>query len=127
MNRLKRFVICFILGGIGYGAMETVWRGYTHWSMIIAGGLCFVAFSVVAKILRKRHLLLKAAVCAILVTAIEFIFGIIFNLWLKMNVWDYSHMPFNILGQICPIFTLMWAGIALAFLPLAELINADFA
>lgn len=127
MRKLKKYSLCFLLGGIGYAAIETVWRGYTHWTMIIAGGLCFVAFSVVAEKLRRRHLIIKAAVCALLVTAIEFIFGVIFNLWLKMNVWDYSHLPFNLLGQICPIFTLMWAIVALAFLPLAEVINADFA
>ena len=127
MRKLKKYSLCFLLGGIGYAAIETVWRGYTHWTMIIAGGLCFVAFSVVAEKLRRRHLVIKAAVCALLVTAIEFIFGVIFNLWLKMNVWDYSHLPFNLLGQICPIFTLMWAIVALAFLPLAEVINADFA
>ena len=127
MRKLKKYSLCFLLGGIGYAAIETVWRGYTHWTMIIAGGLCFVAFSVVAEKLRRRHMIIKAAVCALLVTAIEFIFGVIFNLWLKMNVWDYSHLPFNLLGQICPIFTLMWAIVALAFLPLAEVINADFA
>jgi uncharacterized membrane protein len=44
-----------------------------------------------------------------------------------MDVWDYSNMPLNILGQICPIFTVIWVGIAVAFLPLAEVINADYA
>jgi uncharacterized membrane protein len=61
------------------------------------------------------------------VTAVEFVFGILFNLILKMNVWDYSNMPLNILGQICPLFTLMWAGIAIAFLPLADIINKEYA
>jgi uncharacterized membrane protein len=44
-----------------------------------------------------------------------------------MNVWDYSDMPFNLLGQICPSFSLLWVGIAIAFLPLAEVLNMDFA
>ena len=84
-------------------------------------------FSVVAERLKESNMLTKAVVCAIGVTAIEFIFGIIFNLWLKMDVWNYSDIPFNILGQICPIFTVLWAGIAIAFLPLADVLNKDFA
>ena len=127
MKRIKKYALCFILGAIGYGAIETIWRGHTHWSMMIAGGLCFVLFSVVARLMRHRNLLLKAAVCAIGVTAIEFIFGLIFNLWLKMNVWDYSKMPLNLLGQICPLFSILWVGLAICFLPLADVINADFA
>jgi uncharacterized membrane protein len=44
-----------------------------------------------------------------------------------MDIWDYSDMPLNILGQICPIFSLLWVVIALAFLPLADVLNKDFA
>ena len=95
--------------------------------MVIAGGLAFVMFSVVSQYLDGRSIFLKAAVCALGVTAIEFIFGVIFNLWLKMDVWDYSYMPFHILGQICPTFTLIWAGLAIAFLPFADALNKDFA
>ena len=95
--------------------------------MMIAGGLCFVIFSLVAGWLRGRSILIKAVVCAIGVTAVEFIFGVIFNLWLGLGVWDYSSMPMNILGQICLPFTLLWGGIAILFLPLAEVINQDYA
>ena len=95
--------------------------------MMIAGGLCLALFSVVASKLKKRGMLTKALVCAALVTAVEFIFGIVFNLWLKMNIWDYSDLPLNLMGQICPIFSLAWAGIALAMLPLVEAVNKDYA
>ena len=127
MKRIKKYALCFILGAVGYGAIETIWRGHTHWSMMIAGGLCFVLFSIVSELMRHNNILLKATVCALGVTAIELVFGLIFNVWLKMDVWDYSDMPFNLLGQICPSFTLLWVGIALAFLPLAEVLNMDFA
>lgn len=127
IKNIKKYSLLFIIGAVGYAAIEVIWRGYTHWSMMIAGGLCFIMFSVVAGLLKEKNILLKAAVCALGVTTIEFLFGVVFNLWLKMDVWDYSHMPLNLLGQICPLFTLMWAGIALAFLPLAEVINKDYA
>ena len=69
----------------------------------------------------------KAIACAAVVTVVEFIFGVVFNLWLKMNVWDYSNMPFNLLGQICPLFSLMWVGLALAMMPFVEVVNKDYA
>ena len=127
MKHIKKYSLLFILGAVGYAAMETIWRGHTHWSMMIAGGLCFILFSLAAEALRGRSILLKAVTCAVGVTAIEFIFGVVFNIYLGMGVWDYSHVPFNIMGQICPMFSLLWAGIAIAFLPLADAINKSYA
>ena len=39
---------------------------------------------------------------------LELIFGIIFNINLGMNVWDYSDLPFNLFGQICLPFMIAW-------------------
>ena len=49
----------------------------------------------------------------VIITIIEFISGIILNLLLNLHVWDYSNMPFNILGQICLPFTILWFFISL--------------
>ena len=127
MKIIKKYGLFFIIGAIGYAAIEIIWRGRTHWSMMIAGGLAFVLFSIVAERLEGKSIFIKAAVCALGVTVIEFIFGVIFNLWLKMNVWDYSYMPFNLLGQVCPAYTLLWVGMAIAFLPFADALNKDYA
>ncbi len=126
-KRIKKYGMFFLLGAVGYGAIETIWRGYTHWSMMIAGGICFIIFSLVAERFQGKSIFLKAAICALGVTVVEFIFGVIFNIWLGLGVWDYSHLPYNLLGQICPTFTLLWAGIAIAFLPFAEVLNRDYA
>ena len=127
MKIIKKYSLLFILGAVGYAAIEVIFRGRTHWSMMIAGGLCLILFSMVSELLSGKSILLKAALCAVGVTAIEFIFGVVFNIWLGMGVWDYSDVPFNLMGQICPIFSIMWAGIAILFLPLAEIINHDYA
>lgn len=123
MKKLKKYSLFFIIGSLGYGLIEILWRGHTHWSMLIAGGLAFVMFSVVAKRFARVPIIFKALICAMGITAIEFVFGVIFNLALKMNVWDYSGMPYNLLGQICLNFSLMWAGLSLLCLPLARLLN----
>lgn len=126
MKYIKKYVLLFILGAVGYAAIEIIWRGRTHWSMMIAGGLCFILFSMVAEMLNGKSILVKAAVCGVGVTAIEFIFGVVFNIWLGMSVWDYSNVPFNIMGQICPMFSILWVGVAIAFLPLADAINKSY-
>lgn len=40
------------------------------------------------------------------------------NLKLKLAVWDYSKMPLNILGQVCPAFSMLWGlmGVAVWYL-----------
>lgn len=52
--------------------------------------------------------ILQQLIAATGITMIEFISGLILNVWLGLNMWDYSNMPGNILGQICPQFTLLW-------------------
>ena len=91
--------------------------------MIIAGGICFVLFSVIADKCKKRTLVCKASLCALGVTLVEFIFGVVFNLIFKMNVWDYSAVPFNLFGQVCLLYTLLWGVLGAACMPLAEVIN----
>lgn len=127
LRRVKKYAIFFATGAVGYAAIEVIWRGHTHWTMVIAGGVCFIIFSLVEEFFSERGILFKAMLCALGVTAVEFIFGVVFNLIFGMGIWDYSNMPLNILGQICPVFSLMWAGIAIAFLPLARVINQDWA
>ena len=84
-------------------------------------------FSVISERFSNKSLFVKALACAIGVTAIEFCFGVIFNIWLKMDVWDYSEMPLNLLGQICPLYTLLWAVIAISLMPFVEVLNKDYA
>jgi len=124
MNLIRRFTAFFLIGSFGYGAIELLWRGYTHWTMLLAGGICFSCFSVVSNKLKGKFFILRAVICALIVTIVEFIFGMIFNVWLQMNIWNYGGLPYNIYGQICPLFTLLWAGLASILLPLVDRLNA---
>lgn len=62
---------------------------------------------------REVSPLLFALAAAIIITLLEFVFGIIFNIFLGMNVWDYSNVPLNIMGQICLPFSLIWFAFGL--------------
>lgn len=98
----------FLIGSLAYSSLEILFRGFTHWSMFIAGGLCFMILYNI--FIRNKHLALwkKCFIGTGIITFIEFVFGCLFNLILKWNVWDYSHYPFDFLGQICLLYTILW-------------------
>lgn len=105
-------IIMFLFGGITYGLVEVMWRGYTHWSMALAGGVCFLLINRLNRWLTGRvSYLTRCIFAALAVTAVELVAGVILNLWLGLGVWDYSSMPFNLWGQICLPYTLLWIGL----------------
>lgn len=103
-------IILFLIGGRLYTWIEILWRGRTHWSMFILGGICFVIMGL----LNEYHfewnesLMKQSIMSAIIITVLEFFTGLLLNIALKWNVWDYSNMPFNLYGQICLPFFFLW-------------------
>lgn len=100
--------VIFIFGAINYMAIEILWRGHTHWTMAIAGGLCALFIYVLNIEFNDMALLYKCFAGAIIITSVELVTGIIVNLVLKWDVWDYSERAFNFLGQICPLYFFLW-------------------
>lgn len=108
MNFLKRTIL-WLIGGILYYLIEILFRGYSHWSMVIVGGICFLCIGEINEIISWKTLLWKQGIIgSIIITVIEFLSGCFLNIFLKLNVWDYSNIPFNLLGQICLPFTILW-------------------
>lgn len=103
-----------LIGGGLYVLVELIWRGRSHWSMFLLGGICFVCIGLINEIIPwDMPLWQQILIGACIVTALEFLTGCIVNLWLGWDVWDYSGLPGNIMGQICPQFFLLWLPIAL--------------
>lgn len=98
----------FLFGYFLYGLIEIMWRGYTHWTMAVTGGICLVIIFEISVRFSGLPLWKKCFFGSLAITAIEFLIGIVVNIVLGWNVWDYTDEPFNILGQICPLFSLMW-------------------
>ncbi len=108
MRAIKCFAI-FSFGGLAYGLAEIFWRGQTHVSMFFVGGLCYLLISAIDSLpLFGGSLLPEAPLCALAVTAVEFASGVLINLRLGLEVWDYSDLPLNVMGQICLPFSLIW-------------------
>lgn len=107
-----------VIGGLGYNLLELLWRGRTHWSMFLVGGLCFRLIGGIGSRLYRRSRLLCGVACAAAVTAVELVSGCIVNLWWGLKVWDYSGMRFHLKGQVCLAYSLLWMLLSLAVYPL---------
>ena len=116
-------LIVFSLGAAAYGMMEVLFRGYTHWTMVLTGGACVLTLYYLSGWLLSMPLLAAAAMGALIVTCYEFFVGMVVNLRLGWDVWDYSALPGNVLGQICPAFTGIWFAICLAFFGTVKLLS----
>ncbi len=107
--KLKNKLRLFAFGGTGYGLIEILYRGKTHWSMVLTGGTCFTLLSTIYKHCSKMKMYRKCLIGSAVITACEFVCGCIVNLKLKLNVWDYSNCRLNFKGQICPFYSFLWA------------------
>ena len=111
--RVVKPLILFLIGGLAYILMELLFRWHTHWTMFIVGGLCFLLLGAINEYTEwDVPLLIQSLIGGAIITEIEFFAGCIINLWLGWNVWDYSSLPFNVLGQICLPFSVIWIFLA---------------
>ncbi|MBQ4547452.1 MAG: hypothetical protein IJA17_09930 [Oscillospiraceae bacterium] len=124
MENIKKDFSAFIFGAAGYYLLEVLWRGYSHWSMAAAGGISLMVLLKVFKRLKNAPHYFKAIIGGGIITGIELLFGIVFNLLLGMSVWDYSAVPGNILGQICPVYSIIWCGISFIISVFEKMLSA---
>ena len=114
-KRLLEYFFLWLIGGSLYYAFEILFRGYSHWSMFILGGICMMFFAFQGKSSHWREALwIQILRCTIFVVACEFITGLIVNEYLDLGVWDYSDQPFHLFGQICLPFALIFSGLCAA-------------
>lgn len=106
VDKIKEYFYIWLFGGITYGLIEILWRGHTHYSMVITGGICFLVIYRLSEL--ERNIVVKSIMGALAITTIELTVGVVVNIIFGLGVWDYSEVPLNLLGQICPIYTLLW-------------------
>ena len=78
----------FCLGGGAYTALELAWRGTTHWTMFLAGGVCLCLLQALAA--GPLPLAVAAALGAAGVSGLELAVGAVCRRLLHIAVWDLS-------------------------------------
>lgn len=119
-NVVRRVEITFwrvcgwLFCGVLYGGLEILWRGYSHWTMLVLAAVISIPLDIAndTVIPWETPLWMQAILGGTIVTAAEFVVGCIVNLWLGWGVWDYSGMPFHFLGQVCLTYWVLWVILA---------------
>lgn len=73
--------------------------------VVILYGVSNIPFGINNEIL---DMVVRILIIGVGMTLVEFIAGLIFIKGLKVKLWDYSNRKGNIMGIICPSFSLIW-------------------
>ncbi len=127
VKQICKYAFLFILGGVLYYSIEMIFRGHSHWTMGVVGGLCFIIVGGINNwIPWEMPIWLQGLIGMCVITAIEFVSGLILNIWLGLGIWNYSSLPLNILGQICVPFMGLWFLLSLIAIILDDYIRYWF-
>jgi uncharacterized membrane protein len=123
---LKKEFFIFIIFGISYFTLEILYRGYSHWTMIFLGGIVSVLIGLINEITPNMRMWKQMFLGTMLITVLEFILGYILNIKLGLGIWDYSNIPFNIMGQICLPFSFLWFVLSYFIIMLDDILKETF-
>lgn len=127
IKELDKYLFLFIIGGVTYAVIELALRGWSHWTMFILGGFCFVCLGLINKSVPwEMAMPFQMLIGCGIITFLEFITGCIVNLHLGWEVWDYSYMPLNFLGQISLASSIFWFFLSAVGLMLDDLLRWKF-
>lgn len=117
-------MLLWFFGGTLYFLIEVAYKTLTghperiSWTMLVVAILLTVPVERAgAELPWSCPLWLQALCCSALVTAVELVSGLFLNLWLGLDIWDYTGLPGNFLGQICPQYSAVWWVLCLVFIP----------
>ena len=126
-SKIKKYEFLFFVGATIYVVIEKLYRGYSHWTMFLLGGICFIALGLINEVMPwDMPLLLQMFIGGAIITVLELITGCVVNLWFGWNVWDYSELPFNLWGQISLFSSIVWVGLSLVGIVLDDFIRWKF-
>ena len=114
--KFLRGCILFYIGGTAYMILEFLWRGRSHGSMFLLGGLCFLLVGGGAFRFQKIPTPARPVLGAGIITGLELVTGLLVNR--DHSVWDYRNQLFHYRGQICLAFSLLWVPASLAAMEL---------
>ena len=118
--QIEKYMILFAIGGMAYFLLEVLVRGYSHYSMFLCGGACFLCCGLLKV---KMSFISQMVLSSVIITALEFVTGLIVNVWLKMDIWDYSHLPYNFMGQVCLLYSVLWFLVSSAAIVLDDFLR----
>ncbi len=124
-----RICLLFLVGGFGGWILELFFRRFVSMKKWVNPGflagpllplygfgiiflyyLCIPDYTFNGKIPYEWGEVISILIIGLAMTIVEFIAGLIFIKGMKIKLWDYSTRPLNIMGIICPTFSLIWCA-----------------
>ena len=119
MHSLLRSVVLWVFGGALYFAAEVAWKilqgrpEAISWTMLVLAAIICIPLDLINEHLPWDMPLWQQAILGGLgITAVELLAGLVLNVWLGLGIWDYSHLPLNLRGQISALWSLVWVLVA---------------
>lgn len=119
-----QYLLLFALGGMAGWVLELFFRRLVHGEWVNPGflngpllplyGFGTVILYAISDLALEWWW--KLPIFFILLTAVEYMAGIIFIKGMGLKLWDYSKCWGNIQGIICPLFSLAWLAVGAVFL-----------
>ena len=78
-------------------------------------GLGALAILLLPQGVQQNPLLLFPA-AALACTGVEYAAGLFYEKVFRVSFWSYAHLPLNLNGRVCPLFSLFWGGLAVLVL-----------
>lgn len=122
-------MLLWVWGGTIYFILEVIWKVFTtperiSWTMLVIAIILSIPLERCgAELPWEMPLALQSLICTCVVTVTELAAGIVLNILLKLDIWDYSALWGNFMGQICPLYTVIWYVLCFAFIPIFDLIR----
>ena len=127
MNKVNKSAVLFITGFCLYITIEVCYRGYSYPLMGLCGGMAFVLIDKINnKISWDIDILLQGLIGSAIITAFELLIGLMSLNGILPMMWDYSNLPLNYKGIICLPFSVVWVGISIIAVIIADAINYYF-
>ena len=114
MNKIIKLLIIWFVLGMCYFTLEGLYRipqgGYANIAMLFVGGFCGLIVGSINQIPQfyKMTVWKQSIIGAIVVLIVEYVSGYVLNIKMGLDIWDYSDMYFNIDGQVCLAFAVIW-------------------
>ena len=117
---MQKSLIHFGFLGLVFLLVEYIFRclfydsNYFHPALLLmffVGGLCSLSIGQLNEIgwvNKNINIFWQSFIGMWMILIIEFFSGVSLNLILKLDIWSYSKIPGNLMGQICIPFAFIW-------------------
>ena len=123
IKRLLEYILMLCFAGYLYVCLEILFRGFSDVSMLFAASICAIPMIALNNVYSfELDYFVQVMLCGVFCTCVEYMIGR-YLVNQQYQLWDYREMPFNVHGQVCLVFSLVWIVISAVMIPIFDYID----